>query len=185
MGIFNRGGKGDPSRDERPLGGTGSTPAPTSPPEGAGRQRREQKARATTPEPNNETRGGTVATIGKSIVFKGELSGDEDLQIDGHVEGNVSLPGNELTIGATGQVDASVNAKAVQVVGKVAGNVSATERVEVHASGVVQGDIKSPKLLIQEGAVVNGSIQMTDAGAAATSKPTPNPPRQEEARKSA
>ena len=125
-----------------------------------------------------------MATIGKSIVFKGELSGDEDLQIDGHVEGNVALPGNELTIGPNGQVDAEVNAKSVQVIGKVAGNVIATERVEVHSSGVVKGDIKAPKLLIQEGAVVNGAIQMTEVGAATTAKPTSSP-SPEASRKSA
>ena len=114
-----------------------------------------------------------MANLGKSIIFKGELTGDEDLQIDGRVEGNVALPGNELTVGATGQVDAEVNAKSVQVIGKVSGNVIATERVEVHASGQVMGDIRAPKLLIQEGALVNGSIKMTEVGAAATPKGTP------------
>lgn len=112
-----------------------------------------------------------MANIGKSIVFKGELTGDEDLQIDGHVEGNVSLPGNELTIGATAKITAEVTAKAVQVIGKITGNVTATERIEVHSSGEVKGDIKAPKLLIQEGAVVNGSIQMTEVGAAVAPKP--------------
>jgi len=124
-----------------------------------------------------------VANIGKSIVFKGELSGNEDLQIDGKVEGTVSLPGNELTIGATAQITAEVNAKSVQVIGKITGNVTATERIEVHANGEVKGDIKAPKLLIQEGPVVNGSVQMTEVGAAATSKaPTAEP---EASRKSA
>jgi len=116
-----------------------------------------------------------VANIGKSIVFKGELSGDEDLQIDGRVEGNVSLPGNELTIGANAHVDAEIHAKAVQVIGKVSGNVIATERVEVHSTGQVKGDIRAPKLLIQEGAVVNGSIQMTEVGSATAAKPNPAP----------
>ena len=123
-----------------------------------------------------------MANIGKSIVFKGELTGDEDLQIDGRVEGNVSLPGNELTIGANGQVDAEISAKSVQVIGKVSGNVIATERVEVHSTGQVKGDIKAPKLLIQEGALVNGSIQMTEVGAAAStpkSSSTPAPPSPE------
>jgi len=172
MGIFNRGSRGNNPPDERPLGGTGSTPAPTSPPEGAGRPRRNQgqtESNAT----SKGTRGGTVANIGKSIIFKGELSGDEDLTIDGRVEGNVSLPGNELTIGANAQITAEVSAKAVQVVGKISGNITASERIEVHASGEVKGDIRAPKLLIQEGAVVNGAIQMTDVGTAAT-KPTPS-----------
>jgi len=124
-------------------------------------------------------KGGSVANIGKSIVFKGELSGDEDLQIDGRVEGNVSLPGNELTIGANAHVEAEIHAKSVQVVGKVSGNVIATERVEVHSTGQVKGDIRAPKLLIQEGAVVNGSIQMTEVGSATASKGSPAPPQGE------
>lgn len=164
MGIFNRGGRGGGNAPaERPLGGTGSTPAPTSPPEGAPRGRRSKST-------ENDTKGGSVANIGKSIVFKGELSGDEDLQIDGQVEGTVSLPGNELTIGVTAQITAEVSAKSVQVVGKITGNVTATERVEVHSNGEVKGDIKAPKLLIQEGAVINGGIQMTEVGAAAAPK---------------
>lgn len=165
MGIFNRGGRGGGAQDERPLGGTGSTPAPSAAPEGTARPRRRA-------EDENHTRGGTVANIGKSIIFKGELTGDEDLQIDGQVEGNISLPGNELTIGTTAKITAEVNAKSVQVVGKITGNVTATERVEVHSNGEVKGDIKAPKLLIQEGAVVNGAVQMTEVGAAATPKPS-------------
>lgn len=180
MGIFNRGGRGGSSPDERPLGGTGSTPAPTAAPDDAGRPRRPAETKR---KKEPETRGGTVANIGKSIVFKGDLTGDEDLQIDGTVEGNVSLPGNELTIGSTAKITAEVSAKSVQVVGKITGNVTATERVEVHSNGEVKGDIKAPKLLIQEGAVVNGAVQMTEVGAAATPKPSGAPPA--EPRKSA
>jgi cytoskeletal protein CcmA (bactofilin family) len=101
-----------------------------------------------------------VASFGKSIVFKGDLTGDEDLEIEGRVEGQVKLPNHQLTIGAHGRVTAQVEAKHVIVIGHVAGNVVATERVEVQATGVVDGDIQAPRLFIQEGAVVNGSIQM-------------------------
>ena len=120
------------------------------------------------------TKGGAVATIGKSIVFKGELSGDEDLEVDGAVEGDIKLPNHVLKIGAHGKVKASVIAKCVQVVGHVAGNVSATERVEIEASGIVEGDIRAPRLLVQEGAVINGAIEMTKAaGAAGAAPPKP------------
>ena len=102
-----------------------------------------------------------MANIGKSIIVKGELTGDEDLEIEGTVEGDVRLPNHVLTIGAHGHVKAEVTAKCVQVVGHVAGNVIATERVEIQASGVVEGDIRAPRLLVQEGAVVNGAIQMS------------------------
>jgi cytoskeletal protein CcmA (bactofilin family) len=72
-------------------------------------------------------------------------------------------------------VAASVVAKTVMVVGRISGNVSATERVEIQASGVVEGDISAPRLLVQEGAVVNGSIAMTGAKGAAASKPPQSP----------
>jgi cytoskeletal protein CcmA (bactofilin family) len=113
----------------------------------------------------NTNQGGAVASIGKSIVFKGDLSGDEDLEIDGTVEGSVQLPNNHLTVAASGQVSASINAKSVTVVGRIVGNVTATERVEVESTGVVEGDIRAPRLLISEGAVVNGSVEMSPRAA--------------------
>jgi len=122
-----------------------------------------------------------VASIGKSIVFKGELTGSEDLEVDGNMEGDIQLPDHVLTIGPNGQVKASVNAKCVQIIGHIKGNVTATERIEIQASGVVEGDIRAPKLLVQEGAVVNGAVEMTakpgartgDKPATSTSPPPP------------
>ena len=101
-----------------------------------------------------------MANIGKSISIKGDLTGSEDVVVEGKVEGKIDLPQNELTIGADGNVHADVHAKTVMVIGRVAGNVSASERVEVQTSGIVEGDVRAPKLVVQEGAVVNGSIQM-------------------------
>lgn len=121
-------------------------------------------------------RGGeTVANIGKSISIKGDLSGNEDLQIEGTVEGRIDLPSNQLTIGGDGQVKADVHAKAVIVVGHVTGNVSATERIEVQASGVVDGDVRAPRLVVQEGAVLNGAVEMSESVSKATSTPKPAP----------
>jgi cytoskeletal protein CcmA (bactofilin family) len=113
--------------------------------------------------------GMSVATIGKSIHIKGDVNGEEDLEIDGEVEGQITLAGNQLTIGAHGQVKGELNAKSIVVVGQVSGNLIATERAEIQGSGSVEGDIKAPRLLVQEGAVVNGSIEMGKAAAAATS----------------
>lgn len=104
--------------------------------------------------------GGGMANIGKSITIRGDLTGNEDLVIEGDVEGKVELPNNELTIGANGKVRADVQAKAVIVVGRVSGNVSATDRVEIQASGVVDGDVHAPRLVVQEGAVINGGVSM-------------------------
>ena len=112
-----------------------------------------------------------MANIGKSIVIKGDLSGNEDLVIEGKVEGKIDLPSNRLTIGAGGQVQAQVHAKNVVVVGRVAGNVSASERLEIQASGIVEGDVEAPRLVVAEGAVLNGSVKMSAKGAAAQPRP--------------
>ena len=121
--------------------------------------------------------GSEMARVGQSIVFKGDLSGDEDLEIEGRIEGQVKLPKHQLTIGAHGRVTAQIEAKTVIVIGRVAGDVIATERVEIQATGVVDGDIHAPRLLIQEGAVVNGSIEMADAQAKSASSSAAEPTR--------
>ena len=111
-----------------------------------------------------------MATIGQSIVFKGEMTGDEDLEIEGQVDGIVNLANHQLTIGANGRLKAEVNAKSIIVIGQVTGNLSASERIEVQATGVVEGDLRSPRLNVQEGAVLNGSIDMS-APSAGEKKP--------------
>jgi len=119
-------------------------------------------------------RGGKadMANIGKSITISGDLTGEEDLVIEGKVEGKVTLPNSVLTIGANGTIKAEVSAKSVVVIGRVSGNVRGTERVEIQATGIVEGDVIAPRLVVAEGAVVNGSIQMTSKpGAAAHGTP--------------
>jgi cytoskeletal protein CcmA (bactofilin family) len=127
-----------------------------------------------------------MATMGQSIVFKGEMSGDEDLEIEGQVEGIVNLANHQLTIGANGRLRAEVHAKSIVVVGQVTGNLTATERIEIQATGVVQGDICAPRLNIQEGAVLNGSVDMSASGTGEAHKPgtppatsTPSPTHSE------
>ena len=124
-----------------------------------------------------------MANIGKSITISGDLTGEEDLVIEGKVEGKVTLPNSVLTVGANGTIKAEVQAKSVVVIGRVAGNVRGTERVEIQATGVVEGDVYAPKLIVAEGAVLNGSIQMgTKAGA--SERPSASaPPAQGEVRK--
>lgn len=117
-----------------------------------------------------------MAHIGKSISIKGDLTGGEDLVIEGRVEGKIDLPENQLTIGAGGEVSADVHAKHVVVVGRVAGNVSASDRLEIHESGIVEGDVRAPNLVVQEGAVINGTIEMTAKGGAARPAARPAPP---------
>ncbi len=112
-----------------------------------------------------------MATIGQSIVFKGELTGDEDLEIDGRVEGTVDLKNHQLTIGANGNLKAEVTAKSIIVIGKVIGNLVAAERIEIQATGIVDGDVRAPRLNVQEGAVLNGRIDMSGGTTSDTAKP--------------
>jgi len=101
-----------------------------------------------------------VLLIGKSIAIKGEVSCDEDIYIDGQVEGTIDPKGNRLTIGPNGRVKAALVARAVVVQGKVEGNIQATERVDLKQSADVVGNIVTPRISIDEGACVKGSIDL-------------------------
>jgi cytoskeletal protein CcmA (bactofilin family) len=103
------------------------------------------------------------AQIGKSVVVKGELSGSEDLYVDGQVEGSIALKGNNLTVGPNGQVKASIDAKGVIVQGKLEGNIQAADRVELHKSAVVNGDISTQRIVIEEGAFLKGKVDIQRA----------------------
>ena len=107
----------------------------------------------------------TIVNIGKSVVINGELSGSEDLTLEGQVEGKIELRQNVLTIGANGKIKAQVFAKAVIILGEVTGNVTATEKVDIRDNGSVDGDIAAPRVAIAEGAHFRGSIDMQRAGA--------------------
>jgi cytoskeletal protein CcmA (bactofilin family) len=116
---------------------------------------------------------GRTVNIGPSVHIKGTLSGQEDLTVDGKVEGKITLKEHVLTIGANGQIDAELQAKAVIVHGKVAGNITADNRVEVASSGTVYGDIRAPRVAIADGAKFKGSIDMDVAGGAREVKARP------------
>ncbi len=173
MGFFSSRGRGDGGSSEPNRENAATTPgsAPGAKPAQSWQTvPAAQAAPETRPQGNDSTTGRTagahggkknMATIGQSIVFKGELTGDEDLEIEGQVEGNVRLANNTLTIGASGRLTAQVVAKAIIVIGRVKGNLTATERIEIQATGVVEGDVKAPKLNVQEGAVLNGGIDMS------------------------
>ena len=103
--------------------------------------------------------------IGKSVVIKGELSGSEDLTIEGQVEGKIELRQNVLTIGPNARIKAQVFAKSVVVQGQVTGDVTASERVDIRDNGSVDGDLVSPRVAIADGAHFRGSIDMQRHGA--------------------
>jgi len=101
-----------------------------------------------------------IVNIGQSVQIKGELTGNEDLTIEGMVDGKILVKDHNLTIGANGRIKAEVHAKTVVVVGQVNGNITADDKVEIAPSGSVEGDIRAPRVAISDGARFRGSIDM-------------------------
>src|SRR5277367_3608780 len=136
------GGSSSPTPAPEPVRPT-ATPAPTY----------EPPARAAAPT-------GDQATIGKGLYIKGEINGSESLYIDGKVEGSINLPGNRVTVGRNGQVAASITAREIVVLGKVRGNVTATDRVDIRAEGSLSGDVTAARISIEDGAFFKGGIDI-------------------------
>src|ERR1700678_3116495 len=113
------------------------------------------------------------ATIGKSLVVKGEVSGSESLYIDGKVEGAINLPGNRVTIGRNGQVAANISAREIVVLGKVRGNCQASDRVDIRSEGSLTGDATAARISIEDGAFFKGGIDIRKPGNEAKGPVTP------------
>ncbi|MFC5861211.1 polymer-forming cytoskeletal protein [Acidicapsa dinghuensis] len=118
---------------------------------------------------------GDQATIGKGLVIKGEINGSESLFIDGKVEGTINLPGNRVTVGRNGQVAASINSREVVVLGKVRGNITATDRVDIRSEGALTGDVTAARISIEDGAFFKGGIDIRKADAKTEAKPAAAP----------
>ena len=121
--------------------------------------------------------------IGPTIKIKGNVTGDENLVIEGTVDGSVELSGHDLTIGQSGRVMANLNAKTVKIEGQITGDVTGTEKVILCKSGRVEGNIVAPRVTLEDGAKFKGSIDM-DPGAdksttAGTSRRVTNAPNSE------
>jgi len=104
------------------------------------------------------------ATIGKSLVIKGEVTGSESLYIDGRVEGSINLSGNRVTIGRNGQVAANISAREIVVLGKVRGNLNASDRVDIRNEGSLTGDVVAQRISIEDGAFFKGGIDIRKPG---------------------
>jgi cytoskeletal protein CcmA (bactofilin family) len=107
---------------------------------------------------------GEQATIGKSLIVKGELTGSESLYIDGKVEGAINLPGNRVTVGRNGQVAANIVAREIVVLGKVRGNCQASDRVDIRSEGSLTGDVIAARISIEDGAFFKGGIDIRKPG---------------------
>ena len=145
-----------------------------------------QPAATMTPEPTPQPMAPAVESApyvpaapakakGSSLVIKGELSGSEDLAIEGRVEGKVTLPEHVLTIGLGAVVAAEIVARVVIVHGSVNGNITAFERVEVKATGRMHGDLISPKVQMSDGATFSGRLETKNPGKNANTKSNPKP----------
>ncbi len=131
-----------------------STPATTAP------------LRPAEPIHRDTVHGGDIATIGKSVVVKGELSGSEDLIVDGEVEGSITLRGQSLKVGPNGRVRANIEARNVIVHGRLDGDIHATERVDLRKSASLCGDIATARISIEDGAFFKGGIDIQKTEAA-------------------
>jgi cytoskeletal protein CcmA (bactofilin family) len=112
------------------------------------------------------------ATIGKSLVIKGEVTGSESLYIDGRVEGSINLSGNRVTVGRNGVVSANINAREIVVLGKVRGNLTASDRVDIRSDGSLTGDVIAARISIEDGAFFKGGIDIRKGG-----QPPQQPPQ--------
>jgi cytoskeletal protein CcmA (bactofilin family) len=111
--------------------------------------------------PRNATMNTTEqATIGKSLIIKGEVTGSESLYIDGRVEGSINLPGNRITVGRNGVVSANMIAREIVVIGKVKGNLTASDRVDIRSEGSLTGDVIAQRISIEDGAFFKGGIDI-------------------------
>jgi cytoskeletal protein CcmA (bactofilin family) len=124
------------------------------------------------------------ATIGRTLVIKGEVSGSESLFIDGRVEGSLSFPDNRVTIGRNGNVAANVNAKEVVIMGKVQGNVECTDRLDIRSEGSLTGDVITHRISVEEGAILKGGVEVRTPekkaqpqNQAKQEQPKPEPPK--------
>ena len=111
------------------------------------------------------------ATIGKSLVIKGEVTGSESLYIDGRVEGSINLAGNRVTVGRNGVVAANISAREIVVLGKVRGNLTATDRVDIRNEGSLTGDVVAQRISIEDGAFFKGGIDIRKPGQKAENEP--------------
>jgi cytoskeletal protein CcmA (bactofilin family) len=105
------------------------------------------------------------ASIGKSLIIKGEVTGSESLYVDGRVEGSINLPGHRVTIGRNGHVTANVTARELVVLGKMKGNVTASDRVDIRNEGSLTGDVACQRISIEDGAYFKGGIDIHKANA--------------------
>src|ERR1700744_2816448 len=156
---------GRPGEPERP------TAMPTTPAPSSSSSMTSEPAAAATPRAVSTTATADQATIGKSLVIKGEVTGSESLYIDGRVEGSINLSGNRVTIGLNGVVAANINAREIVVLGKDRGNLIHSDRADIRRDGSLTGDVIAARISIEDGAFFKGGIDIRKGGQPNQAKP--------------
>ena len=113
------------------------------------------------------------ATIGRTVVIKGEVTGSESLYVDGRIEGTLSFKDHRVTIGRNGSVQANIAAREVVIMGKVTGNVECSDRVDIRSEGTLNGDVVSARISVEDGAMLRGSVQLNPGAEQKHEKETP------------
>jgi cytoskeletal protein CcmA (bactofilin family) len=150
----NQPGSSSQTPSSEPVRPAATTPTPSF----------ETAATRPTPTAGAQAASTEQATIGKSLIVKGEVSGSESLYIDGKVDGTISLPGNRVTVGRNGQVSANITAREVVVLGKVRGNINASDRLDIRSEGSLTGDVIAQRISIEDGAFFKGGIDIRKPG---------------------
>ena len=151
-------------------------PRPTAQPTAPAPVKEPSTPMATSPHRTDFQEPKGSAVIGKSVGIKGEIHSREDLTIDGEVEGIVELHENRLTVGPNGKVQASVKAREIVVLGTILGNVEVTDKIEIRKDAKLVGDIRTARIVIEDGAYFKGTTDIVRAEAKAAAKPAAPPP---------
>lgn len=148
----------EPNQQRTPVTTNTHTPTPTTAPA------HQEYSPVSAPRTGAQSATSEQATIGKSLVIKGEVTGSESLYIDGRVEGSINLPGNRVTVGRNGVVAANITAREIVVQGKVRGNMTASDRVDIRNEGSLTGDVVAQRISIEDGAYFKGGIDIRKPG---------------------
>jgi cytoskeletal protein CcmA (bactofilin family) len=167
-----RGYKGASAMWKRENEPTPAPPTPAAAPPAAARSERNERVELEPPAPRT-VESTSRAVIGASLDLQGELSGNEDLLVEGRVQGRIQLAQHAVTIGAKGRVSASVHARVISIEGEVDGNLVAEELIVLKKSSRVRGDLVAPRVVIEDGARFKGTIDMEPAKAAQAAGPRP------------
>ena len=116
------------------------------------------------------------ATIGRSLVIKGEVTGGESLYIDGRIEGSITVSDHRVTIGRNGSVAANIAAREVVIMGKVQGNIQCSDRLDIRGEGSLTGDVITQRISVEDGAILKGSVQVRAAEGKQGQKPSEHRP---------